>query len=134
MELPERDFYIDRLRSVMIVLVVLHHTAITYGATGGWFYHDTDQIRCHRHPGVRHLLDIGRSAGPDARSPPDSLAVRFCIFAQGPKIFDWSVPDHFAARRNNVPRTGLLMAFRHRLRHRFWGAVPQAADGLDIAG
>jgi peptidoglycan/LPS O-acetylase OafA/YrhL len=36
----ERDFYIDRLRSVMIALVVLHHTAITYGASGGWFYHE----------------------------------------------------------------------------------------------
>jgi fucose 4-O-acetylase-like acetyltransferase len=36
----ERDFYIDCLRSVMIALVVLHHTAITYGAPGGWFYHE----------------------------------------------------------------------------------------------
>jgi peptidoglycan/LPS O-acetylase OafA/YrhL len=33
----ERDFYIDCLRSVMIALVVLHHTAITYGASNGWF-------------------------------------------------------------------------------------------------
>jgi peptidoglycan/LPS O-acetylase OafA/YrhL len=36
----ERDFYIDCLRSVMIALVILHHTAITYGASGLWFYHD----------------------------------------------------------------------------------------------
>lgn len=36
----ERDHYIDRLRSVMIALVILHHTAITYGASGGWFYHE----------------------------------------------------------------------------------------------
>jgi len=36
----ERDFYIDCLRSAMIALVVLHHTAITYGASGGWFYHE----------------------------------------------------------------------------------------------
>ena len=35
----ERDHYIDRLRSVMIALVILHHTAITYGGSGGWFYH-----------------------------------------------------------------------------------------------
>ena len=33
-----RDFYIDRLRSVMTALVILHHTAITYGAPGGWFW------------------------------------------------------------------------------------------------
>ena len=35
-----REFYIDRLRSVMTVLVILHHTAITYGAAGGWFYYE----------------------------------------------------------------------------------------------
>jgi len=35
-----RDLYIDRLRSVMTVLVLLHHTAITYGAAGGWFYNE----------------------------------------------------------------------------------------------
>jgi peptidoglycan/LPS O-acetylase OafA/YrhL len=37
---PPRDFYIDRLRSVMTALVLLHHTAITYGAAGGWFYNE----------------------------------------------------------------------------------------------
>ena len=35
-----RDFYIDRLRSVMTALVILHHTAITYGASGGWFWNE----------------------------------------------------------------------------------------------
>lgn len=35
-----RDLYIDRLRSVMTALVLLHHTAITYGAAGGWFYNE----------------------------------------------------------------------------------------------
>lgn len=29
---------LDALRAVMTMLVVLHHTAITYGAMGGWFY------------------------------------------------------------------------------------------------
>lgn len=38
--MPQRDFYIDRLRSVMTAFVILHHTAITYGATGGWFYYE----------------------------------------------------------------------------------------------
>ncbi len=37
---PQRDLYIDRLRTLMTVLVVLHHSAITYGASGGWFYHE----------------------------------------------------------------------------------------------
>jgi fucose 4-O-acetylase-like acetyltransferase len=36
----ERDLYIDCLRSVMIALVLLAHTAITYGASGLWFYHE----------------------------------------------------------------------------------------------
>jgi fucose 4-O-acetylase-like acetyltransferase len=36
----ERDFYIDCLRSVMIALVILWHTAITYGAWGSWFYRE----------------------------------------------------------------------------------------------
>jgi len=37
-----REFYIDRLRSVMTALVLLHHTAITYGAAGGWFWRERD--------------------------------------------------------------------------------------------
>jgi peptidoglycan/LPS O-acetylase OafA/YrhL len=37
---PPRDLYIDRLRSVMTAFVLLHHTAITYGAIGGWFWYE----------------------------------------------------------------------------------------------
>jgi hypothetical protein len=33
-----RDGGIDALRAVVTLLVVLHHTAITYGAIGGWYY------------------------------------------------------------------------------------------------
>ena len=33
-----RDLYIDRLRSIMTALVILHHTALTYGAIGAWFW------------------------------------------------------------------------------------------------
>jgi len=38
--MPQRDLYIDRLRSVMTILVILHHTAITYGAPGGWYWNE----------------------------------------------------------------------------------------------
>ena len=38
--MSQRELYIDRLRSVMTALVILHHTAITYGASGGWFYNE----------------------------------------------------------------------------------------------
>ncbi len=30
----------DALRAFLTVLVVLHHTALTYGAIGGWFYRE----------------------------------------------------------------------------------------------
>jgi peptidoglycan/LPS O-acetylase OafA/YrhL len=35
-----RELYIDRLRVAMTALVLLHHTAITYGANGGWFWYE----------------------------------------------------------------------------------------------
>jgi len=37
-----RDYYLDRLRSIMTALVILHHTAITYGGSGGWFWRELD--------------------------------------------------------------------------------------------
>lgn len=38
--MKERLFYIDRLRALLTILVVLHHTAIAYGGEGGWYYVD----------------------------------------------------------------------------------------------
>jgi len=35
-----RDLYIDRLRTIMTAFVILHHTAITYGASGSWYYNE----------------------------------------------------------------------------------------------
>jgi peptidoglycan/LPS O-acetylase OafA/YrhL len=40
--MPQREIYIDRLRSVIVALVILHHTAITYGAIGGWFWREVE--------------------------------------------------------------------------------------------
>jgi len=40
--MAQREFYVDRLRTVMTVLVILHHTAITYGAIGGWFWKEIE--------------------------------------------------------------------------------------------
>ncbi len=40
--MAQRDFYIDRLRSVMTALVLFHHAAITYGSAGGWFWREID--------------------------------------------------------------------------------------------
>ena len=35
-----RLYFVDNLRILLISLVVLHHTAITYGHTGGWYYYE----------------------------------------------------------------------------------------------
>lgn len=32
-----RAYYLDRIRIVLTILVIAHHSAITYGASGGWF-------------------------------------------------------------------------------------------------
>ncbi len=37
-----RLHYLDNLRTFAVMLVLLHHTAITYGASGGWYYHEVD--------------------------------------------------------------------------------------------
>src|SRR5450432_1845010 len=37
-----RELYIDRLRSVTTALVILLHTAITYGGSGGWFWREIE--------------------------------------------------------------------------------------------
>jgi glucan biosynthesis protein C len=41
-----RIFFIDNLRILLVILVILFHVAITYGAVGSWYYHEepTDQF------------------------------------------------------------------------------------------
>lgn len=34
----KRAYYIDRLRILLITLVIFHHSAIAFGASGGWYY------------------------------------------------------------------------------------------------
>lgn len=35
-----RVFYLENLKVFLTILVILHHTAITYGGDGGWFYQE----------------------------------------------------------------------------------------------
>jgi surface polysaccharide O-acyltransferase-like enzyme len=37
---PSREHGLDALRAAATLLVLFHHTAITYGAIGGWFYRE----------------------------------------------------------------------------------------------
>jgi peptidoglycan/LPS O-acetylase OafA/YrhL len=37
---PPRDLYIDRLRTVLTVVVIVCHAAMTYGGMGEWFYRE----------------------------------------------------------------------------------------------
>ncbi len=37
-EQPKKLFYINNIKVFMTALVVLHHSAITYGGPGGWYY------------------------------------------------------------------------------------------------
>ena len=39
-ELIARDAYIDRIRVILTAMVIFHHSAVTYGASGGWFYRE----------------------------------------------------------------------------------------------
>jgi len=34
-------FFVDHLRAFLIILVIMHHLAIAYGASGSFYYHDT---------------------------------------------------------------------------------------------
>ena len=35
-----RMFFLDNLKILLTILVILHHTMITYGAAGGWYFYD----------------------------------------------------------------------------------------------
>ena len=37
-----RNAGLDALRTALTLLVLFHHTAITYGAIGGWYYHEVE--------------------------------------------------------------------------------------------
>jgi len=38
---PNRLFFIDNIRIIVTIFVLLHHIALTYGATQGWYYYET---------------------------------------------------------------------------------------------
>ena len=45
-EKPKRLYFVDNLRILLTILVIMHHTMITYGASGSWYFRDpnTDEL------------------------------------------------------------------------------------------
>jgi glucan biosynthesis protein C len=43
-KVKERLFYIDNLRLLMIVFVVMHHLAVTYSSFGSWYYNESSHL------------------------------------------------------------------------------------------
>lgn len=43
-QVKERSFYIDNLRLLMIVFVVIHHLAVTYSGFGSWYYNESNPL------------------------------------------------------------------------------------------
>ncbi len=63
-----RMFYLDNLRIGLIVLVVLHHVAMAYGAAGLGFYYVMRDIE------MNHMLKFGIAA---------AIAVPLCFAVAG---------------------------------------------------
>ena len=49
--------YIDHLKILATVLVVLHHTFITYGAPGGWYFKQPSNLKAALFP-IRMAMTI----------------------------------------------------------------------------
>lgn len=86
-----RNAGIDALRVGTIFLVVLHHTAITYGAIGGWYYKEI----------------------PTDRSLSSMLLVFFCTFNQA-----WFMGLFFLLAGYYTPAALQAKGSRHYLRDR----------------
>jgi glucans biosynthesis protein C len=43
-KVKERLFYIDNLRLMMIVFVIMHHLAVTYSGYGSWYYNESKSL------------------------------------------------------------------------------------------
>jgi peptidoglycan/LPS O-acetylase OafA/YrhL len=41
----KKIFYIDNLKVLLTILVILHHAFITYGASGGWYYQQKTSLK-----------------------------------------------------------------------------------------
>jgi hypothetical protein len=57
----KRSSYLDNLRIALTMVVIAHHTAIAYGASGGWFYITKDVITGYPQMALSGLLTINQA-------------------------------------------------------------------------
>jgi peptidoglycan/LPS O-acetylase OafA/YrhL len=120
-----RNSGIDALRAAVTLLVVFHHTAITYGAIGGWYY---------------------REIAPSTESLGGILLILFCTINQAwfmglffllagyytPASYDRHGPAGFA--RERLLRLGIPLLVYFFLLHPLTVALAQTAKGRSFIG
>jgi peptidoglycan/LPS O-acetylase OafA/YrhL len=120
-----RNGGIDALRAAVTLLVVFHHTAITYGAIGGWYYREIE---------------------PSTKSLSGILLILFCTINQAwfmglffllagyytPASYDRHGPAGFA--RERLLRLGIPLLVYFFLLHPLTVALAQTAKGLSFIG
>jgi glucan biosynthesis protein C len=57
----KREFHIDNLRILLTILVIIHHTAIAYGASGGWCYVTPNTIQGAGMIGLSSMLAVDQA-------------------------------------------------------------------------
>ena len=57
----KRVYYIDNLRIFLTALVIVHHTAIAYGASGGWCYITPNTVKGAQMIGLSSLLAVDQA-------------------------------------------------------------------------
>lgn len=57
----KRAYYIDNLRIFLTALVIVHHTAIAYGASGGWCYITPNTVKGAQMIGLSSLLAVDQA-------------------------------------------------------------------------
>ncbi len=57
----KRAYYIDNLRVFLTALVIIHHTAIAYGASGGWCYISHNTVKGAQMIGLSSLLAVDQA-------------------------------------------------------------------------
>ncbi len=109
-----RNAGLDALRAALTLLVLFHHTAITYGAIGGWYYHEAE---------------------PDS-APGTQLLIFFCTvnqaFFMGLFFLIAGFPD--AGRPRAQRRMGLLKGKGAAARRSHLGVLPFHRPPGDRAG